>query len=389
MKKSLFFLLMFVLLCCFWCMNTASNTAGKINTYTVLSNGDDYNYTIYDVNGSKVIKIEDLATILSGTDEKFDVSRDGEDYIIKKNTAYMGSVASVKDEKAERPFYETEGVNIISDENKSRIEAYDIDGGRYFEINELSMAIGLSTEWNEDEAVYTFKKNENSKCAYISPTYIDQAKEIVMSKAHIVKVDPNKPMIALTFDDGPKAGSTERIVEALKKTNSRATFFVVGQMVEKHPELVKLAYDAGCQIGNHTFDHENLVKISAEAVKSEIFKTSNLVYDITGEYTMVGRPPYGSINDNVRNCISIPWFNWNIDTLDWKNRDADYIKNYVLEHASDGSVILMHDLHPTTADAMVTCIPELVNKGFQLVTMDELVKYKYDGDVTKVPGYIK
>lgn len=369
---------------------TASNTATKIDTYTKLADKSDFCYIIYDVNGIKVMKIEDLATILKGTSSHFDVKRDVTDYVITDDTDYTGNNVDFKETKEERPMYNSGEVRIVQGDKSSSIEAYDIDGGRYFAIDDLIELLNIDSEFDAEQALYTFKNETSKKSAYVSLLSEDKAREVITAKANNgVVIDPNKPMLALTFDDGPKAGNTERIVEALKKTNSRATFFVVGQMVELHPELVQLAYDAGCQIGNHTYSHLDLKKLSPDDVKSQIYKTSNLVYNITGEYTMAGRPPYGSINDTVRETISIPWFNWNIDTLDWKYRDAAYVKKYVLENASDGSVILMHDLHSTTADAMVETIPELVNRGYQLVTMDELVEYKYGGDVTKVPGYVK
>ena len=194
-------------------------------------------------------------------------------------------------------------------------------------------------------------------------------------------------MIALTFDDGPRKGSTELIVDALKKVNGRATFFVVGQMVEQSPDLVKKAVEAGCQIGNHTYDHANLNKLGAYGVKTEVNKCSNAVYAAAGVYPMIGRPPYGSVNQTVRNAVSIPWFNWNVDTLDWKNRDANYVYNYVINNVKDGQVILMHDLHPTTAQAMVRAIPKLHEMGYQLVTIDEMARVK--GGYENIPGYVK
>ena len=201
------------------------------------------------------------------------------------------------------------------------------------------------------------------------------------------EIDPRKPMVALTFDDGPRKGSTELIVDALKKVNGRATFFVVGQMVEQSPDLVKKAVEAGCQIGNHTYDHANLNKLGAYGVRTEVNKCSNAVYAAAGVYPMIGRPPYGSVNQTVRNAVNIPWFNWNVDTLDWKNRDANYVYNYVINNVKDGQVILMHDLHPTTAQAMVKAIPKLHEMGYQLVTIDEMAKVK--GGYENVPGYVK
>lgn len=241
----------------------------------------------------------------------------------------------------------------------------------------LSLLMATKEEVNEDSVTNTtiFSNNTVKKTT-------EYTTETTTSR-----VDPNKPMVALTFDDGPRKGSTELIVDALKKVDGRATFFVVGTMVEQYPELVKSAVEAGCQIGNHTYSHANLKKLSDYGVKTQVNKCSNLVYDAAGVYPMIGRPPYGSINQTVRNSVSIPWFNWNVDTLDWKNRNADYVYNYVINNVKDGQVILMHDLHPTTAQAMVKAIPKLHEMGYQLVTIDEMAKVK--GGYENIPGYVK
>ncbi len=385
MKKVLF-LVIVIIIFSFECVHTATNTAKRIDTYANLSNGEEYYYTAYDIEGYKAFQIEDLAYILNGTAINFNVICKDNAYIVNKNTVYTGEGSKSPETNSQVPFYDTEKVSISVDGVARNMGIYSIDGCTYFKIRELADVIGFEIDWNSDDFSFTLKNpKDSSECVTLTMLCTETAKAMERRRS----IDLSKPMIALTFDDGPKKGNTERILAALEKTNSRATFFVVGEMVEKYPELVKAESDLGCQIGNHTYNHVNLVKASADTVKTQVNKTSNLVYELTGKYTMIGRPPYGSINDTVRNNISIPWFNWNIDTLDWKNKDASYVKDYVLKNVKDGAVILMHDLHSTTADAMETCIPELVNKGYQLVTMDELIEYKYNGDVTKVPGYVK
>ncbi|MGN1318134.1 MAG: polysaccharide deacetylase family protein [Lachnospirales bacterium] len=386
--KKVFFLAIILIVTMIESVHTATNTAKIIETYTNI-NSQKYEYTAIEINGDSYIQIEDLAIILKGKENGFNVEVNDDVYNITKNANFTGSQNENFKTDIERPFYNLKNQSVKIGGINNTFEVAEINECNFFEMQELLDKIGLNYEWDAENNTYSFLDSNNNEEAYMVMLPRESAKKVIRTMTNSANIDPSKPMIALTFDDGPKIGNTERIVEALEKTNSRATFFVVGKMVEQHPELVKLAYDAGCQIGNHTYEHINLTNVSADEVKSQIYKTSNIVYDITGEYTMVGRPPYGSINDNVRNCISIPWYNWSIDTLDWKNRDADYVKKYVLDNAEDGDVILMHDLHSTTADAMVECIPELVNRGFQLVTMDELVKFKYDGDVSKVPGYVK
>lgn len=389
--KKLFFIVIIFVMFMFDCVHTATNTAMRIDTVSHDENNEVFNYTMYNVDDLDLVRVEDLAVILNGTDNNFDVKYEGNSYVIQKNTPYTGEKTQVSDSNVIRPFYKSGNTEFNVDGELKEITEYQIEGANFFDINALLDVIGVRFDNTTEDGTYIIKNTDDRDVAFMvmAPTY--KAESIIKSKYRELEynIDPTKPMIALTFDDGPKIGNTERIVEALKQNDSRATFFVVGQMVEKHPELVKLAYDAGCQIGNHSYSHANLVKLSADGVKGQVNKTSNLVYEITGEYTKAGRPPYGSINDTVRNNINMPWYNWNIDTLDWKNRNADYVKDYVLKNVKDGDVVLMHDLHSTTADAMVQCIPELTKRGFQLVTIDELVKYKYNSDVTQVPGYVK
>ncbi len=385
MKKVLFFLII-ILIFSIECVHTATNTAKRIDTYVTLPSGENYNYTAYDIEGFKAFQIEDLAYILNNTEGKFNVACNEKTYIVNKNTAFTGTSSKAPETDEQMPFYEEKTVVFGVDGVAKNIKAYVIDGCTYFKIRSLADFIGFSVEWNSDDFSFTLYDSDGG-AELLTLTMLTTQQ--IYEKLDAERIDPSKPMIALTFDDGPKEGNTERILAALEKTNSKATFFVVGSMAAKYPDLIKAEAELRCQIGNHTYDHVNLANASEYTIKYQVGKTSNLVYELTGKYTMVGRPPYGSINDTVRNMISIPWFNWNIDTMDWKYKDAAYVKKYVLDNVKDGAVILMHDLHSTTADAMETCIPELVNRGYQLVTIDELIKYKYDGDVTKVPGYVK
>ena len=203
----------------------------------------------------------------------------------------------------------------------------------------------------------------------------------------LVEIDKEKPCIALTFDDGPKKGTTDKILDVLEKNNARATFFVVGEMVEQYPELVKRQFEIGCQIGNHTYSHPILTKLTLDEAKSQVSKTSNLVEKETGQPTKIGRPPYGSLNREIKVASGFEWFNWSIDTYDWKTRDVDYIYNRIMNNAKNGSVILMHDLYPTNVQAVQRAVPELVKKGYQLVTMEELIEVK--GGADKISGHIK
>lgn len=188
-------------------------------------------------------------------------------------------------------------------------------------------------------------------------------------------LDPNKPMVALTFDDGPYSKVTRKILKVLKKNDSRATFFVVGNRVADYAETLKMTYDQGNQIASHTYDHADLSKMNAKQIKKEIDKTNKAVSKVIGCDTTALRPPYGNVSKKMRKTVPVSMFYWSLDSEDWKSRNVDSILKRC-KTVEDGEIILMHDLYPTTAKAVEKLVPKLTKKGFQLVTIDELMYYK-------------
>ncbi|RKI42963.1 polysaccharide deacetylase [bacterium D16-51] len=197
-------------------------------------------------------------------------------------------------------------------------------------------------------------------------------------------LDGGKPMVALTFDDGPYAPVTERILAVLKKHDSRATFFCVGNRVPNYTSVVKQAYEQGCQLASHTYEHAILTKLKKKKITWQIEKVNEVMQEAAGCKTTALRPPGGLVSDKVKKTVGVPMVCWNVDSEDWKSRNM----KKVLERCTaigDGDIVLMHDLYPTTADAIEKLVPRLVKKGFQLVTVDELFYYK--GIKTK-PGEV-
>lgn len=189
--------------------------------------------------------------------------------------------------------------------------------------------------------------------------------------------DPSKPMVALTFDDGPYGPVTNRILAKLEENGGHATFFVVGNRVKTYASSVQRAIQDGCQIGNHTYDHQNpLTKLSTVQIQKQIHDTDVAVAYYAGAAPVIMRPVGGSVNDTVKAAVGKPIINWSIDTLDWKSKNAASVTSNVLNHVQDGDIILMHDLYKSTADACDTIIPELVKRGYQLVTVSELAQAK-------------
>lgn len=181
-----------------------------------------------------------------------------------------------------------------------------------------------------------------------------------------------RKQIALTFDDGPNDKSTVQILNVLQKHDVKATFFVLGTNVVKHPEIVKQAAQQGHEIASHTWSHKNLTKLTPAQMHEEIDRASNAIFEAIGQYPTAYRPPYGAIDANVRNEIHVNAVLWNIDTMDWKHKTPSKTLESVKLHAKDQAVILMHDIHQETADALDAVIQYLKQENYEFVTVDEL-----------------
>lgn len=197
----------------------------------------------------------------------------------------------------------------------------------------------------------------------------------------IRRVDPDKPMIALTFDDGPGPG-TRRILRALESVDGRATFCMVGDRVNDYAQTARMVAEQGSEIATHTLSHPNLAKLSAGEVRAELEQSIAAIERVTGVRPGVLRPPYGSTSEDVQQIcreMGVVIANWNVDTEDWRVRDADAILNHVLDNARDGAIVLCHDLYPETAAAMEQAVEALAAQGYQLVSVSELLQARAGG----------
>ncbi len=189
-------------------------------------------------------------------------------------------------------------------------------------------------------------------------------------------IDPEKPMVALTFDDGPYPPVTKKILETLEKYDSRATFFVMGNRIDTYSETAKLVFDAGSQIGNHSYSHKDLTKLDKKGIEHEVDYSNECINKIVDVGDTFLRPPYGAKNDKVSEYVKVPMIGWCVDTLDWKSRDKNAVFEEVKKSVSDGAIILMHDLYPSTADAVELIVPWLIDQGYQVVTVKEMFDAK-------------
>ena len=205
------------------------------------------------------------------------------------------------------------------------------------------------------------------------------------------KIDPKRPMVALTFDDGPNVKYGNQILDTLEKHGQVATFFELGNLMAAHPQVDQRAARLGCEIGSHTYSHKNLNQLTAEQVREEIAKTDEVFQRVLGHPSTLIRPPYGNINKTVQVCLGEhAAVNWSVDTLDWKSKDVAKIMETIKQEGNlDGKVILMHSIYATSAEAVEELVPYLLEQGYQLVTVSELIAYKHHESVQngKVYGY--
>ena len=185
-----------------------------------------------------------------------------------------------------------------------------------------------------------------------------------------------KKIVALTFDDGPSAETTPRLLDILYQKDAVATFFMLGSRARYNSDIVLRAVKEGHEVASHTMYHQNLARISAGAVADDVNEAQAVFEEILGQSASLSRPPYGSINDNVRTHIGTPMILWSVDTLDWKYKNTESIMGYVSDQVYDGAIILMHDIHPTSVDAVPTLIDNLRAEGYEFATISELTNLR-------------
>ena len=185
------------------------------------------------------------------------------------------------------------------------------------------------------------------------------------------KVNPNRPMVALTFDDGPGPFTME-LLELLEQHESRASFFMVGYNVKKYPDVIRKMKEMGCEIGNHSTNHKRLGGQPAPVVSAEIQTTQNYLTEILGHGATLFRPPYGSADAVVQATAKLPLAMWSVDPRDRESKHPIAIRDHIMKQVKDGDVILLHDIHETTIQAMKEVIPMLKQRGYQMVTMSEM-----------------
>jgi peptidoglycan/xylan/chitin deacetylase (PgdA/CDA1 family) len=186
------------------------------------------------------------------------------------------------------------------------------------------------------------------------------------------------PYIAITFDDGPHGVNTPRLLAMLRERKIRATFFLLGECVAENPEVAKEIVKEGHEVGNHSWSHPNLNKLSADSIRDQFERTHNVITQEVGVAPVLMRPPYGNLSLQQRSLAHATWgyptIIWDVDSLDWKHRNPAKTESIIMANTKPGSIILCHDIHKTTIDAMPSVLDKLLAKGFKFVTVSELIK---------------
>ncbi len=191
--------------------------------------------------------------------------------------------------------------------------------------------------------------------------------------------------VALTFDDGPWPKTTPALLEGLAQRGVKATFFLIGSQVEAQRETVLAMAEQGHQIGIHTWDHVQLDGLTQWETQSQLDQCREVLTGLLGPVDLMVRPPYGFVDENLTRWAEAPIICWDVDTLDWQDKNPSRILQTVLDQTRDGSIILMHDIFPTSVEAALQCVDALMARGFRFVTLEELFSLR---GVTPEPGQV-
>lgn len=276
------------------------------------------------------------------------------------NAAKQKFLSKIKQQLAEKGLSEE-----VINQNIINFREQDI-GIWKFNYNESKLNISIESNKEDIDSV---EIPVNNLYKYINERYL-KGEDLEKYNEYIKK--RSRKVVALTFDDGPNPNTTPVALELLKKYNAKATFFMVGRSVAGNEDIIKQVVAEGHQIGNHSWSHPLLTKVTLEQAKSQINDTTEVLKKASGQDVHIMRPPYGGINSAIQAAVSQSFILWDVDTLDWKNRNTASIMKEV-QKTQSGSIILMHDIHQTSIDALPSVLQYLTEQGFELVTIDELM----------------
>ena len=340
--------------------------------YNVSVNGISSFLITFEINNDVYLDIFELASVLSGTEKQFYPSIGVQNRILHltSESPYYPDALSYSPVDTDIVIVTPGDMYVFLDGSEASITTFIIAGDVYIDFNEISKALDLKIDRDAAEKTINI---------YTSQTVAAQI-------AWNSRIDPSRPMIALTFDDGP-GGLTDEILDILEQHDVIATFFVIGRQVERYSETVLRAYNMGCEIANHTWSHSSLEQLSSDSIRTQLQETNAAVENVTGTSPLYMRPPYGRMNTDVEDVtreLGLPIIFWSVDPSDYlSGRSPERIYTEIMDNVQDRDIILLHDIHARTIEAAKSLIPSLISRGFQFVTVSELMHFS---GVTLQPG---
>lgn len=263
----------------------------------------------------------------------------------------------------------------LTHEQATKVTAQFVDGG-WKKLDASIIQNGIRVKFkdaNDQDAQWTIPFTE--LFAYMNENMIPETeKDNFVQYRAAVKEKLGKKRVALSFDDGPSPELTPKVLDLLKQYNAHATFYIVGSHVEGNEEIIRRIVDEGHELGNHSYSHPLLPKKSADEVYKQVHDTSDLIAKATGGLKPMSlRPPYGGYNKMVADQAGIAIVNWSIDSLDWQYRDAAKTIAHIKENTHNGGILLMHDIHAESVEALPAVLEYLTSEGYELVSVEELM----------------
>jgi len=328
-------------------------------------------FLIYEINERIFLNLFEVASVLSNTEKRFlpEWDEDGNTLRLTGNSLYTGnepeSAYIINDALTAVPV----DISVYFDENIVSISAYSIAGDILFDFYETAGVLDLIIHQDSPEdAINVF-----TNLAFVD---IFERKQ---------RIDPSLPMVALTFDDGP-GNLTNQILDILEQHDAVATFYVIGMQIEAHSDTILRAFEMGCEIANHTWSHRSLERISENSIRTQLQSTCEAIESVIGIPPSSIRPPFGRINSNVRSVsreLGLSIVFWSIDPSDYLQRSPYSIYSHIMGEVADRDIILLHDVYDRSVEAARNLIPSLISRGYQLVTVSELMHFS---GITLEPG---
>lgn len=318
-----------------------NNLGNNLESYLYKDNNDNYLGKIYEYGSSKEVNINDLI--------KEDKREDYEDKVTQllylKYPKFVAS--SLLEDGVQR--------NYLLRDNELVI---------YFSNYNITPVVA--------ELLY-LKINYNEIKDYVNFTVLLDSDYQIESGYNYTK---SKKSVAISFDDSPNKGKTNKILEYLEDNHFHATFFVVGERTINNENLLISMKNSGNEIGSHTYSHSNMRKMSEEAIINDYEKMNAIYRNLFAEDLSLIRPPYGALNKSEASILNVSFIMWSLDTNDWRYRNKDYLINCVMDNIKDGDIILFHDAYDSTVEAISELLPLLYSKGYQVMSVSELFNLK-------------